>query len=96
MTTIAANMGTYVTAHAYTPASIQQAVENGVRGIEHGNFIDRKTAELMASKGAFLTPTLVTYDTMASPEFDGFLAPSNAAKNRKGFKNRLELAGNSP
>jgi len=95
MTTIAANMGTYVTAHAYTPASIKQAVENGVRGIEHGNLIDKETAELMASKGAFLTPTLVTYDTMASPEFDGFLGPANAAKNREVLKfglKSLELA----
>lgn len=95
MTTIAANMGTYVTAHAYTPASIKQAVENGVRGIEHGNLIDKETAELMASKGAFLTPTLVTYETMASPEFDGFLGPSNATKNREVLKiglNSLKLA----
>jgi len=86
MTTIATNMGTYVTAHAYTPASIKQAVENGVRGIEHGNLIDKETAELMASKGAFLTPTLVTYDTMASPEFDGFLGPSNTVKNSEVLK----------
>jgi len=49
----------------------------------------------MASKGAFLTPTLVTYATMASPEFDGFLGPANAAKNREVLKiglNSLKLA----
>lgn len=35
----------------------------------------------MAEKGAFLTPTLVTYQTMASKEFGSFLPPSIAAKN---------------
>jgi len=95
MTTIAANMGTYVTAHAYTPAAIKQAIENGVRGIEHGNLIDRETAELMASKGCYLTPTLVTYATMASEEFEGFLTPENTAKNREVLKvglNSIKLA----
>lgn len=50
-------------------------------GIEHGNLIDEPTAKLMAEKGAFLTPTLVTYQTMASKEFGTFLPPSIAAKN---------------
>lgn len=70
-----------VTAHAYTPAAIRNAIENGVMGIEHGNLIDEATARLMAEKGAFLTPTLITYQTMASKEFGTFLPPSIAAKN---------------
>lgn len=78
---VAADSGTYVTAHAYTPAAIRNAVENGVSGIEHGNLIDEATAQLMAERGAFLTPTLVTYQTMASREFGSFLPPSIAAKN---------------
>ncbi|KAK5167700.1 uncharacterized protein LTR77_007399 [Saxophila tyrrhenica] len=81
ITKVAHDSGTYVTAHAYTPASIQNAVLNGVMGIEHGNLIDEQTAELMAERGAFLTPTLVTYYAMASKEFGGFLPPSIAAKN---------------
>ncbi|KAK4554286.1 hypothetical protein LTR86_008494 [Recurvomyces mirabilis] len=78
---VANDAGTYVTAHAYTPAAIRNAVENGVMGIEHGNLIDEPTAKLMAEKGAFLTPTLVTYQTMASKEFGSFLPPSIAEKN---------------
>ncbi|KAF2165239.1 hypothetical protein M409DRAFT_67487 [Zasmidium cellare ATCC 36951] len=80
-TKVASDSGTWVTAHAYTPAAIRNAVENGVLGIEHGNLIDEPTAKLMAEKGAFLTPTLVTYQTMASKEFGSFLPPSIAAKN---------------
>ena len=36
--------GTYVLAHAYTPASIAVCVEAGVRSIEHGNLLDEPTA----------------------------------------------------
>lgn len=95
MTEIAENMGTYVTAHAYTPKAIQQAIRNGVRGIEHGNLIDKETAELMAAKECFLTPTLVTYATMASEEFEGFLTPDNVLKNKEVLKvglNSLKIA----
>lgn len=80
-TKVANDAGTYVTAHAYTPASIRNAVEQGVSGIEHGNLLDEQTAKYMASKGVFLTPTLVTYETMASKDFASFLPPSIAAKN---------------
>lgn len=78
---VASDCGTYVTAHAYTPAAIRNAISNGVMGIEHGNLLDEPAAKLMAEKGAFLTPTLVTYQTMASQEFGTFLPPSIAAKN---------------
>jgi imidazolonepropionase-like amidohydrolase len=52
---------TYAMAHAYTPEAIRRAVDAGVRTIEHGNLIDRATAEHMRARGAFLVPTLVTY-----------------------------------
>ncbi|KAK5119088.1 hypothetical protein LTR62_000299 [Meristemomyces frigidus] len=78
---VAEDAGTYVTAHAYTPAAIRRAIENGVSGIEHGNLLDESTARLMAGKGCFLTPTLVTYQAMASKEFGSFLPPSIAKKN---------------
>lgn len=78
---VASDAGTWVTAHAYTPAAIENAVNNGVMGIEHGNLIDEPTAKLMAEKGVYLTPTLITYQTMASKEFGSFLPPSIAAKN---------------
>lgn len=61
----AARRGTYVMAHAYAAEAIRVALECGVRTIEHGNMIDRETAELAAEKGAYLVPTLVTYDVLA-------------------------------
>lgn len=55
---------TYVMAHAYTPESIQRAVRCGVRSIEHGNLLDAETAALMREHGAYLVPTLATYDSL--------------------------------
>ncbi|CZR69766.1 related to linoleate diol synthase [Phialocephala subalpina] len=77
---VAKNAGTYVTAHAYTPQAIRQAIELGVRGIEHGNFIDESTAKLMAEKSVFLTPTLVAYAAVEAFPFPNFLPPASAAK----------------
>lgn len=81
MVECANNAGTYVTAHAYTSKAIRHCIENGVKGIEHGNFLDADTAALMAKKGCYLTPTLITYDQMASPKWKGYLPPSEASKN---------------
>ncbi len=51
----AENWGTYVTVHAYTPASIQRAIAAGVKCIEHGHLMDQQTAKLMADKGIWLS-----------------------------------------
>jgi imidazolonepropionase-like amidohydrolase len=83
MVECADNAGTYVTAHAYTPKAIRHCVENGVKGIEHGNFIDEPTAKLLAEKGVYLTPTLVTYAEMASDKWKGYLPPESASKNQE-------------
>ncbi|MFV0526108.1 MAG: amidohydrolase family protein [Acidimicrobiales bacterium] len=55
---------TYTTAHAYQPDAITQAIENGVRCIEHGNMVDEPTAHRMAELGVTMVPTLVTYKAM--------------------------------
>jgi imidazolonepropionase-like amidohydrolase len=81
MVECAKNAGTYVTAHAYTPEAIRHCVENGCKGIEHGNFLDDETADLMVENDAFLTPTLITYDQMASPKWAGYLPPESQSKN---------------
>ena len=47
----AENWGTYVTVHAYTPRAVRQAIEAGVKCIEHGQLLDEPTAKLMAEKG---------------------------------------------
>lgn len=61
----AGRRGSYVAAHAYSPEAIEHAVLGGARSIEHGNLLDRRSAEVMADHGAVLVPTLVTYFAMA-------------------------------
>ncbi len=47
----AENWGTYVTVHAYTPRAVRQAIDAGVRCIDHGQLLDEATVQLMAEKG---------------------------------------------
>jgi len=42
-----------------------RAMQAGVRSIEHGNLVDEGAAREMRRAGAFLVPTLVTYDSLA-------------------------------
>ncbi len=58
----AENAHTYVLAHAYTAAAIYRAVEAGIRSIEHGNFLDKRAADLMAERCAYFVPTLIAYE----------------------------------
>lgn len=60
----ATRRGSYVAAHAYSPEAIRHSIDNGVRSIEHGNLLDASTAAAMAAAGAFLVPTLGTYEAM--------------------------------
>lgn len=78
---VAASCDTFATAHAYTPRAIRRAVANGVRGIEHGNFLDEDTARLLVDNGCFLTPTLVAYKAMADPKYAAFLPAGGREKN---------------
>jgi imidazolonepropionase-like amidohydrolase len=77
----ATRWGSYVCAHAYSAKAIERAVRAGVRTIEHGNLIDAPTAALMAERGAYMVPTLVTYDSMKRRGSEYGLTPYSLAKN---------------
>lgn len=77
----ATRWGTYVCAHAYSAKAIERAVRAGVRTIEHGNLIDTPTAKLMAERGAYMVPTLVTYDSMKRRGSEYGLSAYSLAKN---------------
>jgi imidazolonepropionase-like amidohydrolase len=76
----AAGRQTYVMAHAYTAEAISRAVSFGVRTIEHGNLIDEAAAALMARHGAYVVPTLVTYEALANEGADYGLPPDSVDK----------------
>ncbi len=91
----ARNRHTYVAAHAYSPASIRLAVENGALSIEHGNMIDQDAARFAAAHGAIMVPTLATYEAMEDLGASLGLPPRNREKNHKVYKagiSSLEIA----
>ncbi len=57
-------VGKYVLAHAYSPSAVRNALQAGVRSIEHGNLIDEVGAREIKKAGAFLVPTMVTYEAI--------------------------------
>lgn len=52
---VAANWGTYVAVHGYTPRAINQALDAGVKSFEHGQLLDEKTLRRIADEGAWLS-----------------------------------------
>ena len=57
-------VGKYVLAHAYSGSAVRAAIQAGVRSIEHGNLVDEAGAQAIREAGAFLVPTMVTYETI--------------------------------
>lgn len=69
----AAKCGKYVAAHAHAVQGIRNAVEAGVRTIEHGTFLqeDERLMATMAEKQIFLVPTLKVFHDMTGDDKTG-------------------------
>jgi len=67
----AENWGTYVAVHAYTPRAVRQAIEAGVKCIDHGQLLDEPTVKLMAEKGSWWSLQPFLDDEDATPFADG-------------------------
>ena len=57
-------VGKYVLSHAYSDTAVRNAIAAGVRSIEHGNLIREAAARAIKDAGAFLVPTMVTYEAI--------------------------------
>jgi imidazolonepropionase-like amidohydrolase len=55
-------VGKYVLSHAYSDTAVRNAIEAGVRSIEHGNLIREAAAQAIKNADAFLVPTMITYE----------------------------------
>ena len=86
--------GTYVAVHAYTDEAVRQAVEAGVKSIEHGPFLTEKTMKLMAKNDVFLAPTARI--SLTTPEVVGLDPTSSTAEKlrqvNQGASNQLKWA----
>lgn len=56
--------GTYVTVHAHNNQGVRNALEAGVRGVEHGTMIDAEPAAEMARAGMYVVPTLAVTEML--------------------------------
>lgn len=56
----------YVMAHTYTARTVNRAIQCGVHSLEHCNLIDESSIELFVKHGAWMVPTLVTYEALAA------------------------------
>jgi len=56
---IATRHGVKVTAHSGSSDATREAVNLGVKGIEHGYFLDREVLQLMHEKDVWFVPTMI-------------------------------------
>lgn len=55
--------GRRVTAHCHGGDGATWAIESGIDGIEHGNFLSDEQLDMMAERGTVLCPTLCVHET---------------------------------
>jgi imidazolonepropionase-like amidohydrolase len=65
---IAENAGTFVTAHAQGTKGMNQAIEAGIRTIDHANSPDQDTIEMGLKKNIIFVPTLAVAHSFMKPE----------------------------
>jgi imidazolonepropionase-like amidohydrolase len=59
---VANEYGSYVMAHSYRKEAVMNALEAGVKSIEHGFGFDCEVAEVMKKKGAIISTNLTSFD----------------------------------
>ena len=68
-----------VSAHCHSLKGMNNCIDAGFSSIEHGTFIDKKTAEKMAEKNVTLVPTLLVHQFLYK---NGFPSWDNYAKEK--------------
>ncbi len=87
----AADWGTYVMTHVYTPAGIRRAIRAGAKSIEHGQLADEEAVRMMAGEGVWWSLQPFLADADANPMLD----PASRAKQddvARGTERAYELA----
>jgi imidazolonepropionase-like amidohydrolase len=88
----AADWGTYVTVHAYTPRAMQRAIRAGVLCIDHGQLVDEETVKLMAEKGVWWSMQPFLEDEDMIPYAEGSANRMKQIQLNKGTDNAYQLA----
>jgi imidazolonepropionase-like amidohydrolase len=81
-----------VAAHAYGGIGARNAVEGGVRSIEHGWILDDDTLKLMIQKGTYWCPTLSVFRPEATPnEQPTDFSRRVVESHKRTFQNAMKL-----
>jgi len=80
----------YVAAHVYSSRSIRNCIAAGIRTLEHGNLLDEEAARAIQKSGAFLVPTLVTYEMISRMGKDLGIPEDNIRKINEARERSLE------
>jgi len=89
---VANEYGSYVMVHAYRKQAAINALEAGVKSIEHNFGFDKEVAELMNKKGAYTTANLTGFDPSLleiPPVRDVPASLAKALAAKEAFKNYL-------
>ncbi len=76
----AESAGKYVMAHCYSDRSIMNSIEAGIRSVEHGNLLTERSAQAIKDAGAYLVPTIVTYEMISRMGRDLGVPENNVRK----------------
>lgn len=88
----AADWGTYVATHVYTPTGIKRCIEAGVKSIEHGQLADEPSAKLMADNGIWWSLQPFLDDVDAIPFAEGSDSRAKQLQMFSGTDNAYKLA----
>lgn len=82
---------TYVSVHAYTDKAVRNALEAGVKVIEHGHLLSEDTLKLVKKKGAFLSSQSFAFFRTMVPRTPG-AGPSKGDRVLAGTDNLMNTA----
>jgi imidazolonepropionase-like amidohydrolase len=85
---VAAGWHTYVLAHCHTSPTIDVAIANGVRSIEHGTMLEEATARRMQELGVYMVPTLQTIDKIVAHPNGGACRRRRSPDSRRSARTR--------
>jgi len=72
----------YTSAHCHPASAARRCVEFGVKVVEHGTLMDDSTAEFIASRGAYVVPTMAIIHALAESGAELGLPPASQEKVR--------------
>jgi imidazolonepropionase-like amidohydrolase len=91
--TEAEHWGTYVMVHAYSDDAVRNAIDAGVKSIEHGQLVSEETLKMMKKKGVWLSlQTLTSSKTAEEVGLKGTVSEPKFNAVKKGAERAFKLA----